>query len=172
MKIKPSKMTNERWSRIINNPQTEQLVQLFAWLADEVKVREQGDNRGEYVDMFLKSADVAPGNPWCAAAVNWCCETLDLWTPPSGKALVKKWINEAIYRGRLWENPARGRLCAKDYGGGKGHIGVVIRSGLGLVYSIEGNTSPGDEGSQRDGQGLYRRVRRASFWDFYIDVTK
>lgn len=28
-----------------------------------------------------------------------------------------------------------------------------------------GNTGPGNEGSQRDGQGMYRRVRTVLFWD-------
>jgi hypothetical protein len=39
------------------------------------------------------------------------------------------------------------------------------------VYSIEGNTGPGESGSQRDGDGLYRRVRPRSFWSWgFADI--
>lgn len=42
------------------------------------------------------------------------------------------------------------------------HVGTVRRTSrlLGLVWTDEGNTSPGDTGSQSNGGGAFRRVRR------------
>ena len=38
-------------------------------------VREEGDNRGEAVAVFQNAAGIHPGQPWCAAFINWSAET-------------------------------------------------------------------------------------------------
>ena len=150
----------------------EKVLQVNAYLADMVHVREDlGPNHGKYVDDFLQEAGgLNPGAPWCASLINWICEMLGVPNPDKADALVAGWKNWAKVNGRLRMTPKRGYLCLYLHGDGTGHIGQVISSDGNLTRSIEGNTSPGTEGSQRDGQGQYRRTRPASTWQFYIDL--
>lgn len=154
-------------------PNGEKVLQVYAYLADVVKVREElGRNHGKWVDDFLNEAGgLAPGNPWCAATSNWICEMLGVANPDKADALVAGWRNWAKANGRLRNAPARGRLCLYVNANGTGHIGIVVSCGNGIVRSIEGNTGPGDAGSQRDGDGLYRRARKQSTWQHYIDLN-
>ena len=154
-------------------PKTEQLVQVLAYLADVIQVREElGPNHGKYVDDFLREAGgLGPGYPWCASLVNWVCEMVGLPNPESGDAAVISWRNWARATGRLRSYPQRGCLCFYLHADGTGHIGTVISAGDGVVRSIEGNTSSGSQGSQRDGDGIYRRARNQSVWLGYIDLS-
>lgn len=151
----------------------EQVLQGMAYLADVIHVREDlGNNHGTYVDDFLHEAGgLNPGNPWCASVLNWLCEMLGVPNPDVSDGAVIGWKRWAEKNGRLKTSPARGRLCLYLHADATGHIGIVISSDGSVTRSIEGNTSPGTEGSQRDGQGLYRRARPASTWKFYIDLN-
>jgi hypothetical protein len=166
--MKPPTMSDAKWNEIQNAKPNEAVLLVFAWLADTVKVREEGgNNRGVWVKRFLNSCGLPEGHPWCAAALYWASVQVSAPAPkPSMAAAVSNWRDWAKTTGRHRTSPKRGYLCYKKQG--LSHIGMVVRSFAGFVYSIEGNTSPGEEGSQRDGGGLYRRVRRASFWDGYI----
>jgi hypothetical protein len=166
--MKPPTMTDAKWSEIQNAKTNEAVLLVFAWLADTVEVREEGgNNRGVWVKRFLGACGLPEGHPWCAAALYWASVQVSAPAPkPSMAAAVSNWRDWAKTTGRHRTSPKRGYACYKKKG--LSHIGMVIRSFAGFVYSIEGNTSPGEEGSQRDGGGLYRRVRRASFWDGYI----
>ena len=142
--------------------QGERVVLAAAILADDVKVREKtGANDGAWVGAILGSTGLNEGFAWCAATVEFCCEVAGV--KGQGSAGVMNWIRWFRANGKL-VSPARGTVAMKDYGGGKGHMGVVVRVVGPLVWTIEGNTSPGESGSQRDGQGLYRRVRARSWW--------
>lgn len=63
-------------------------------------------------------------------------------------------------------SPKRGSICMKNSGKGRGHIGIVVKTFGPWVTSIEGNTGPGEAGSQRDGDGMYRRTRLKRFWSW------
>ncbi|MBS1725376.1 MAG: CHAP domain-containing protein [Armatimonadetes bacterium] len=145
---------------------------MMAYLADVCNVREElGPNHGKWVDDFLREAGgLGPGYPWCAASINWCAEACGAPNPDVSDAAVIGWKRWAQQTGRLMHEPARGRLCFYLHPDGTGHIGVVISAGGGEIRSIEGNTSSGNAGSQRDGDGLYRRVRQASAWQFFINL--
>lgn len=65
----------------------------------------------------------------------------------------------------------------------QGHAGMVISSLFndGTFWTIEGNTSNSDYGSQTDGDGIYKRIRKANKINFtlsnfyirgFIDVDK
>lgn len=156
-----------RWELLENG---ERVLQAMAILADVVRVRESGTNRGYWVESFLAKCGLGPGYPWCAAALSFACDAVDVPRPAKGGASCAMWRAWARDQKKLVTEPKRGRACVKDYGQGKGHIGIVVRTVGPLVWSLEGNTGPGEAGSQRDGDGLYRRVRSRRFWDHYIEL--
>ena len=55
-------------------------------------------------------------------------------------------------------NPKVGDLVFFTYS----HVGLVIEVHNGYVVTIEGNTSSGNSGSQRNGGGVYKRTRNSS----------
>lgn len=148
----------------------EKVLLVMAFLADEVKVRELGgNNRGQWVEAFQNAAGIGPGDPWCAAALKWAAIAAGAPSPVRPEfnpAAVRGWLLWARDMGKMTTSPKRGTICMHQTSASTGHIGIVVRVVGPLVYSIEGNTSAGAEGSQRDGGGLYRRVRLKRFWSW------
>lgn len=109
------------------------------------------------------------GQPYCAMAVSYWFSLAGLPLPastakgfaytPSGAAWFQR-------QGRWTTRPQRGHVVFFDFPGDGvsriSHVGIVesVRAD-GSVVTIEANTSPGDGGSQRDGGGVFRRVRRS-----------
>jgi CHAP domain len=153
-------------------PNGEKVLQVMAYLADVIAVREElGKNHGKWVDDFLHEAGgLGSGYPWCAASINWCAEMVGAPNPDKADAAVIGWRNWAKANGRLKSEPKRGYLCGLLHKDGTGHIGIVRGAIDGAIQSIEGNTSGGQAGSQRDGDGLYRRNRNAGTWEFFISL--
>lgn len=151
-------------------PDSERRLLCMAYLADQIKVREVGgNNRGAWVEAFLKSVGLGSGYAWCAAAVNFAslvAQSPCPKRPDFNPAAVIGWRRWLVSRDALTTSPKRGDIALHQTSATQGHIGVVVRVVGPLVYSIEGNTSAGEEGSQRDGGGLYRRVRTKAFWSW------
>lgn len=150
------------------SPGRERRVQAARWLCDVVKPRElSGRNDGAVVEALLANVGLGKGAPWCAAAQAFVADVAGVWRPEHGAASVREWRFQAGKVGRriLVKGAIRGDLLTKDYGGGKGHIGIMIKRLGPWIFGIEGNTGSGDAGSQREGDGMYRRVRLARFWD-------
>lgn len=152
-------------------PAAERRLLVMAYLADEVRVKEVGgNNRGKWVKVFLASVGLGEGYPWCAASLTFASQVADAPFPqrpeynPAAVLGWNRWAddNDRIVSGAL----RRGDIAMRRTSATTGHIGVVVRVVGNFVYSIEGNTSPGNEGSQADGGGLYRRVRLKSFWSW------
>lgn len=159
---RPPLITDAQWENVLRGGfDGERVLLLMAWLADRQQVRESGTNRGEWVERFLASTGLGPGNPWCAAVLNYCCEAVDAPCPSSGAAAVRNWVSWARQEGKLIPigEAKRGDLVFWLHDNGTGHIGIVVDARNGRVWTIEGNTSSGVRGSQRDGDGLYRRTR-------------
>lgn len=148
----------------------ERRLLVMAFLADEIKVRETGgNNRGRWVEAFQNSAGIGPGDPWCAAAVKFASIVAGAPSPQRpdhNPAAVFGWRLWARANEKMVITPKRGTICMHQTTASTGHIGIAVRVVGPLVYSIEGNTSAGAEGSQRDGGGLYRRVRLKRFWSW------
>lgn len=134
-----------------------------------IGVKERSENRSPNIDKWNTFCKVALGSPWCAAFVSFCLYQAGVSYPKIISAWAGKFkTGRAISAGRI----ARGRY--KLQGGeivlwnkGKnriGHIGFVdsIVSNT-CFYTIEGNTSRGDGGSQADGDGVYRKLRKIQF---------
>lgn len=148
----------------------------------EVGVREQGGaNRGKRVEQFLREARIAPGEPWCAAFVNWCArfaaDEMGVISPLESVPLqgyVKSYADH--------KDPAFARVSIGDARPGDlylqwhpskkrhAHIGLFVkRLGDDVIMTVEGNTN--DAGS-REGDGVYRRQRALQPKDLLIRWTR
>lgn len=120
-----------------------------------------GSNRTKYGRAFGMD-----GYPWCAMFTWWVLREAhgngDLhpeiaWTPG-----LAKWFRE---QDRFGTTPRVGAIAFFDFPDSVDriqHVGIVeaIRND-GDLQTIEGNTSAGASGSQANGDGVYRRTRRA-----------
>ena len=163
---------------------SEKAVQWSAYFADRVKVREEGRNRGYWVTRFLARVGLGPGYAWCAAFVSELLFRAGWFRYKS--AAVLGWRAWATKEGRIVVRPARGMLAFWVKGKGanqKRHIEIVIategmgcslslhpsgRVPFGSVMTIGGNTGPNQAGSQEDGDGSYRRLRKISEFSGFI----
>jgi Putative peptidoglycan binding domain/CHAP domain len=107
--------------------------------------------------------------PWCDMFVSWVLNragNVDKYKSaytPGGAAFWKgrdRWVDDTDLR--------RGDIVYFDFPGDGvdriSHVGIVEKVlSNGTVVCVEGNTSPGTGGSQRDGGGVYRRVRPLSY---------
>ncbi len=116
----------------------------------QLGVHEFGDNTGPQVNKYLATADVGPGNPWCASFVQWSVEQSGHEMPGSGWAAVSNWVNaaEAGQHGMHIVDAAHARpgdIVAYDWGGGSdftgdGHIGFLESTVHdGQFTTVEGN---------------------------------
>jgi len=156
----------KKYSGYMELPTPERRLLCMAYLADALKVREVGNNRGKWVEIFQEAAGIGPGDPWCAAAVTFVSLVAAAPCPSESRGAVIGWRRWALKLGAMTSKPGRGAICMHQTSASTGHIAVVVRALGPLVYSIEGNTSSGEGGSQRDGDGLYRRVRLKSWWSW------
>jgi len=128
--------------------------------AREIGVREVGRNRGERVETYLACVGLEPGNPWCAAFVSWvylmASRELALPCPLHITGGALKLLRFADPSERS-EEPDVGAIFVIDHGGGLGHVGIVEQVERDHLVTIEGNS---DGGGSREGDGVYRRVRR------------
>lgn len=139
-------------------PGKERMVLIAAYLIDVVKIREQGWNRGPWVERVLRSVGLGVGNPWCAAFVSLCAELAEFPIGPKvGRGAVRNWVKWAQANNLLGFKPTRGDLGYFLNANGKGHIGIILNvADERHVESGEGNT---DDGGSREGDGAYRRKR-------------
>lgn len=105
------------------------------------------------------------GQPWCMSFVQWCFHQAG--TPlPHKTGSCSALLN--------WYKANRPECVVKDPQPGDiaiftfGHTGIVERALPGSVMCIEGNTSPGQSGSQDNGGGVYRRQRNLALVRAFI----
>ena len=124
---------------------------------------EEPGNHGPEVERFLASVGLGPGYPYCAAFVSYCLTAGGAVLPRTRSAVAQRFISRygrrasAVKRGRCV--PAGTIVIWKKGQGPYGHVGFVDQEWCGPAgWTVEANTSPG-AGSQRDGDGVYRRWR-------------
>jgi len=143
------------------------------------------DNRSPEIDAFHDYAGLPYGNPWCLMFVNYMWkETLDPYgLAPYTKtarvshlykyALKNKYLytvkfDKALAYGIQQAEPGDMVIWLKNYtkdiivndGNPSGHVGFIVEEiEPGKFKTIEGNTSVGTAGSQRDGDGVFTRTR-------------
>lgn len=159
-------------------------------------VKERGYNRGDEVDFFNRTTGIAYGSSWCMAFVYSVHEIAyksigkknPLYRTGSVSLQLKK-ANDAGNRLRVISMKDIGAalllkkgavLCHKqgaqrvsDVGRlWSGHTGIFVTQSGSRITTIEGNTSSGSRGSQRDGNGVYSRTRSFGYWLAAIEVME
>ena len=123
-----------------------------------------GSNRTKY-GAWMK----LDGQPWCMSFVQWCFAQAGHPLPfrtGSCSALLN-WYN-ANHPECVVTTPQPGDVIIYNFG----HTGIVESVPGGKITAVEGNTSPGDSGSQDNGGGVFRRTRSMSLVRAYIRPIK
>jgi hypothetical protein len=156
-----------------------------------LSVREDGSNRGTFVEVYLKAVGLAPGNPWCMAfivlrlikAAAALGSVFPREVPKTGSTVLfsdygkKKgfWIRRAdLELGRaslqpgdivFYFFPSKGRIA---------HTGIVVDLADNKnFFTVEGNTSGGiNDDVDRDGQGVYMKLRTLSSLGLWGGVVR
>lgn len=126
------------------------------------KEKPLGSNWGVPVQDYLKSVGITVPASWCAAFVYWCFEN----------ALNEGEVNPLIKTGgvllhwtkadkkyRVVGDPKPGDVFIMDFGGGKGHTGIVESVTSSQINTIEGNAN---ETAGREGTEVRRKTRSRS----------
>ena len=162
-----------RYPNYYDLDKNERVLLAAAVLADDIKVREEGENNhGEWIEAILGAVKLEEGYPWCAAMIEFCCDVAGVeqsGLSDRASAAVAQWLSWAKANGKVVKDPQRGDLCVWIRTDGN-HMGIVVTPGTSYINSIEGNTSSGATGSQRDGGGCYRRSRLRSAWTHFIRI--
>jgi hypothetical protein len=133
-----------------------------------VKENPLGSNGGPEVDRYLASVGLGTGFYWCMAFVYWCfqegAKELRQANPAVKTGGVLKQWNQSTGRKILSpqaiQNPSLikpGHIFIMDFGGGKGHTGLVFKVEGGNIRTIEGNSS--SDGS-RNGIAVVDNIRK------------
>lgn len=131
-----------------------------------------GHNDGPIIEEFQRAVGGrAEGQPYCMDFVQYCAQRVDLrypghhrWLFPSQSTLQV--FNLTTLQARIQPQAARiGDIVIWQFWRhgteptNEGHCGVVVNINSALTFStVEANTSPGN-GIDREGDGVYQRVR-------------
>ena len=132
-----------------------------------------GANRGLRVAEYLRSVGIASPAPWCAGFVRWSLDRGGADVVEASGASVRSAVATAWLRGRGTipardverglVRPPRGSVVVWRNGRGwTGHAAVLDWWDVRCGETVEGNTSSGQSGSQRDGDGVRARTRCVS----------
>jgi hypothetical protein len=127
-----------------------------------------GHNDGPKIREYLESVGLKEGSPYCAAGQYDCfvqaCQDLNLpyaEIPLSKTGLANAMFNDAMHKGKETEfSPQIDDLVVWEVPGKTtGHIARIVQVlSKDKVKTVEFNTSK-SAGNQRDGQGVFPRIR-------------
>lgn len=128
----------------------------------------KGSNRGPLVDTMLTTAGVPVGNPWCAAAIFYCCLETGLYKKtelPRGPAAVRNWHKYFLNKKRVHSDPSqakRGDLALWLNENGTGHIMAVneVKKVPLFGWYIRTSEGNGNEEGSREGYKALKKWRR------------
>ena len=142
----------------------------LATCIDEVGTQEAtGRNDGARVEEYLRSVNLGPGHPWCAAFPHWAARQCGrIFEPAREFAMAARWHRQEqrVWERKGWSPDTAGWHPVSRPGdhlaiyyrklGRIGHTAVIIGEDEKYFKTVEGNTNA--EGS-RDGNGVYIRRR-------------
>ena len=145
-------------------------------------VERGGANRGPRVERYLRSVGLGPGNPWCAAYVSYVLDAAGVRAPLDGRrrvirsGLASRFVTARSIRAsealRGVKPVPPGAVVVWRRGNGPyGHAGFAVDWDGASGETVEGNTSSGRAGSQRDGDGVWRRQRRITPGSYFRIVS-
>lgn len=156
-----------RTSEVEPTPSTQEVVVDTALSYAGTTETPAGSNWGEPVETFLSSVGIGRPAPWCAAAVHYFLAAGGASSPDVTSGLALHYATKAadslvtdarrVLRGTN-PQPLASLVVFRRGDTWKGHIGIARRPWTGACgKTIEANTSPGEAGSQRDGDGVWRK---------------
>ena len=137
-----------------------------------VGITEQGgNNRGQLVTLFQRAAGgLANGEPWCMAFTQFCIQAVDNLAADYESSTQKSVLFKGEHCLTVWNKsqalkidaPKPGSLCIWQHGQtASGHVGIIVDINAdGSIMTVEGNTSSGEVGNQREGDGVWLKRRR------------
>lgn len=139
-----------------------------------MKENPKGSNWGHPVQDYLARVGLKSANPWCMAFMYWCVDEYFVWLKkknplPKTAGVLDMW-NRVDKKMRV-AIPEVGDIFIMDFGGGKGHTGMVETiTPDGMLHTIEGNSN--DDGS-REGYEVVRHTRdpHSKLMKGYIRIT-
>jgi hypothetical protein len=124
----------------------------------------EGPNEGPDIRTYMASVNLGDGYSWCAGLVRWAMDQAGRDAPPIRSAAATDYITrrsigaKRVLRGA--KTVPTGALAIWRRGDTwKGHIGIVRTWQQQCGRTVEGNTSSGKTGPQRDGDGVWPRKR-------------
>ena len=127
-----------------------------------------GPNLHPAIDKWNKGVGVAVGSPYCASFVSFVLDSAQVKYPVKRTALAQGWItNKSVTASNIHSTSSdiKGWIVVWKRGETwMGHTGFVQYEAGQTFYTIEANTSPDKQGSQREGDGVWKKER-------YIDPT-
>jgi hypothetical protein len=104
--------------------------------------------------------------PWCGSFVMWCASQVTLKVPNcvSTQAGAKAFLDKGLWQTAEEATPLPGDIVFFDFPGDGidriSHVGIVVKdNGNGTITCVEGNTSSGKKGDQRNGGECCLKVR-------------
>lgn len=174
----------------MDNPQA-----IIADVAEEfVGKTEVTANRAPWIKELWEATNYPSGmdnrEPYCSSGVTFCIKEADrlsdkikLRVPPYFPAVAqwKGWSEDPntgclVFKYSSYrpiEKPQRGDIVIFDFS----HCGIVrdkpytpTSSGVTFIPTIEFNTGPGNAGSQRDGEGVFKRERSYNLCSYFFRI--
>lgn len=137
---------------------------ILAVAENEVGTTEYGVNKVKYTDWYMGTTNYGSDIQWCLIFIVWCFNQAGVSLPCNKTALCQYfWDNTGNHIDA--NNLEAGDIIMFHWSGNErlcNHVGIVkskLADGSGYV-TIEGNTTSGSGGDQRNGEGVYQRTRK------------
>lgn len=139
-------VTSCRWLDALDGPDANLRRALVRRAHADIGIEENTANRSPYLDEIITEAGSPLGSAWCGCIARRWAKDAGAAFPPKDAGAVRAWVTWAKAQG-TWRaatyTPQPGDWVIYDMApdGTADHIGVVARTHLRGVRSIEGNTS-------------------------------